>query len=310
MTSPPGAIQTWVLAARPKTLSAAAAPVLAGIGFAVADGAFRAMPALAALVGGLLIQIATNLANDYYDFVKGGDTDERLGPTRVTQSGLLPPSAVKRGMMVTLGLAFLVGIYLVSVGGWPIVVIGLLSLICAVAYTGGPFPLAYNGLGDVFVFVFFGPVAVGGTYWVQALDITPDVLLAGAGLGAFATGILVVNNLRDRQTDEKAGKRTLAVRFGDHAMVAEWIACVSFAASVILWGVFGRGWSTWALLGLLGVAVVFPTWSLVRSGPSLQGAQRKQLNPGLGGTAKGVALYGVGLGLGLILGSVLGTGSG
>src|SRR6185503_15872793 len=161
---------------------------------------FAPLPALAALAGALLIQIATNLANDYFDFVKGADTSARVGPVRVTQAGLLSPDAVKRGMIVALVAALLVGIYLVSVGGWPIVVIGLASLACAVGYTAGPFPLAYLGLGDLFVFVFFGLVAVSGTYYVQALDFSAESFLAGAAVGALSTAILVVNNLRDRTT--------------------------------------------------------------------------------------------------------------
>lgn len=291
-------VQRWLLAARPKTLSAAAAPVVAGAGFAWADDVFRLGPLVAALVGALLIQVGTNLANDYYDFVKGSDTDDRLGPVRVTQAGLLSPDAVKRGMGLTLALAFLVGVYLVWVGGWPIVAIGLASLVCAVAYTGGPFPLAYNGLGDVFVFVFFGPVAVGGTYWVQALSITPSVILGGCGLGAFATAILVVNNLRDRETDERAGKGTLAVRFGDSAMVLEYTLCLVVSAGCLGLGVLVFAWSPWTLLGALGILAVLPVLRLVRRGPSMSGVERRALNPGLGGTARGVAVYGMGIALG------------
>ena len=156
--------QAWILAARPKTLAAAAAPVIVGTGLAAAHATYRALPALAALVGALLIQIGTNLANDYYDFLRGGDTEDRVGPIRMTQAGIIPPHEVWWGMVLALSMAPLVGVYLVSVGGWPIVWIGLGSLVCAVAYTGGPYPLAYHGLGDLFVFLFFGLVAVGGTY--------------------------------------------------------------------------------------------------------------------------------------------------
>ncbi|MEE8146308.1 MAG: 1,4-dihydroxy-2-naphthoate polyprenyltransferase, partial [Longimicrobiales bacterium] len=198
----------WVQAARPKTLSAAAAPVFVGAGLAQAHGTLSPFPVVAAFAGAILIQIGTNLANDYYDFVRGGDTADRVGPVRVTQAGLIPARHVWRGMVVALLAAALVGLYLVAVGGWPIVWIGLASLFCAVAYTGGPFPLAYHGLGDPFVFVFFGLVAVGGTYWVQALTVPADVFLAGAGMGALSTAILVANNLRDLETDTLAGKRT------------------------------------------------------------------------------------------------------
>ena len=179
-------VHAWILAARPKTLTAALAPVVTGTGLAAFHGVFAPLPALAALIGAVFIQIGTNFANDYYDFMRGGDTEERVGPVRVTQAGLIPPRSVHRGMVVVLAAAVLVGVYLVFVAGWPIVWIGLASVACAVLYTGGPFPLAYHGLGDVFVFLFFGLIAVGGTYYVQALAWPPDALLAGAGLGARA----------------------------------------------------------------------------------------------------------------------------
>jgi 1,4-dihydroxy-2-naphthoate octaprenyltransferase len=168
--------QAWILAARPKTLPAAAAPVVVGTAVALSEGVFSPGPALAALLGALLIQIATNFANDVFDYKKGADTGQRLGPLRVTQAGLLTPAQVMAGMWLTFGLAVLVGVYLVWVGGWPIVVIGLLSILSGMAYTGGPFPLGYNGLGDLFVFIFFGLVAVGGTYYVQALTLSPAAI--------------------------------------------------------------------------------------------------------------------------------------
>ncbi|NNF28600.1 MAG: 1,4-dihydroxy-2-naphthoate polyprenyltransferase [Gemmatimonadetes bacterium] len=294
----PSAAGLWLLAARPKTLPAAAAPVIAGMGLAAHHQVFAAGPAAAALVGALLIQVATNLANDYFDFVKGSDTEARVGPTRVTQAGLLSPEAVKRGMIVVLGAALLNGAYLVAVGGWPILIVGLASLVCAVAYTGGPFPLAYHGLGDLFVFVFFGLVAVAGTYWVQALELVPGALLAGAGLGAFSTAILVVNNLRDRETDAAAGKRTLAVRWGDRATVAEYVVCVLVAGLVPVVGVVAFAWPAWVILALVGVFAAAPALRLVTGF-----TDRRDLNPALGGTAKGVGLYGLGMAAGFWLGS-------
>ena len=299
MTGPAevGRYRVWLLAARPKTLAAAAAPVAAGTGLAAASGRFSLLPAAAALLGALLIQVATNLANDYFDFVKGGDTPSRVGPTRVTQAGLLAAESVRIAMWVVLASAFGVGIYLVSVGGWPIVVIGLASLVCAVAYTGGPFPLAYHGLGDLFVFIFFGLVAVGGTYYVQALSLSEGAVWAGVGLGAFSTAILVVNNLRDRETDQAAGKRTLAVRIGDRATVAQYMGCLSVAAWVPIWGIAGLGWTRWALLALLGIVVAAPAARKV-----LVFQDRVALNPALGITARGVGIYGFGLGLGLWIG--------
>lgn len=292
-----GALGAWVLAARPKTLTAAAAPVLVGSGLAAHHGAFAPAPAFAALLGALLIQIATNLANDYYDFVRGGDTADRVGPVRVTQAGLIAPSAVRSAMILVLLSAFVPGAYLVSVAGWPIVAIGLVSLACAVLYTGGPFPLAYHGLGDVFVFVFFGLVAVGGTYYVQVHAWPADALLAGTGLGAFSTALLVVNNLRDIRTDSAAGKRTLAVRLGPQGTKIEYAALLALAAAVPVFGVTTRDWPPAVLAALLVTPLcASPLRAVFRH------ADPRELLPALGATARAVAVYGVLLTLGLALG--------
>ncbi|MDE2753578.1 MAG: 1,4-dihydroxy-2-naphthoate polyprenyltransferase [Gemmatimonadota bacterium] len=297
-------VQAWVLATRPRTLTAGAAPVVAGTGFAAADGVFAQLPALAALVGALLIQIATNLANDYYDFRKGSDTGERLGPVRVTQAGILPPDTVFRGMVLTLVLAFLVGVYLVWVAGWPVAVIGLVSMLMGVCYTGGPYPLSYNGLGDVFVFVFFGLVATATTYYVQAGFWSPGAILAGAGLGAMSTAMLVVNNLRDRETDGAAGKRTLAVRFGDRFTVVQYFACLAAAVAVSVVGVAAMEWSPLTLLSLAGLLPCVPAARRVLGVLEVpDGVDRRTLNPALAMTARGVAFYGAGLGLGALLGT-------
>ncbi|MFV2007064.1 MAG: 1,4-dihydroxy-2-naphthoate polyprenyltransferase [Longimicrobiales bacterium] len=294
----PGRLSAWILAIRPKTLSAAAAPVLVGTGFAAGRGVLMVLPATAALVGALLIQIATNLANDYYDFRRGGDTGQRVGPVRVTQAGLIDPSSVRNGMFVTLGLALAVGVYLVWIGGWPVAVIGLASLVCAVAYTGGPFPLAYHGLGDVFVFVFFGLVAVGGTYWVQALELPADLLLAGAGVGALNTAILVANNLRDIESDAAVGKRTLAVRIGRRGSRIQYVALVAGAFVVPPLGVALAGWPRTALLALAsGVYVIGPMSRIMTTD------EPSELIPALGGTARLVAAYGALLALGLVMGA-------
>ncbi len=289
--------RAWILASRPKTLTAAAAPVVVGTGLAAYHGVEDTLPALAALVGALLIQIATNLANDYYDFVRGSDTHERVGPVRVTQAGLLPPEVVKRGMIVTLAFAFAVGVYLVAVAGWPIVWIGLASLACAVLYTGGPYPLAYHGLGDAFVFVFFGLIAVAGTYYVQGLAWPPDALLAGAAMGALITAILVVNNLRDLDTDAKAGKRTLAVRLGRAGTRVEFVALLVAAFVVPLVGIAGFSWPrATAVTLLIAPLAVLPVRRVIRH------SDARELLPALGETSRVVALYGALLGLGLALG--------
>jgi 1,4-dihydroxy-2-naphthoate octaprenyltransferase len=285
------------MAARPKTLTAAIAPVVTGVGLAAYHDVLAWLPALAALLGAVLIQVGTNLANDYYDFVRGGDTEERVGPVRVTQAGILPPASVYRGMLVALAAAMLVGVYLVWVGGIPILVIGLASVACAVLYTGGPFPLAYHGLGDIFVFVFFGLIAVGGTYWVQGLTWPGDAVLAGVGLGALSTAILVVNNLRDLQTDEKAGKRTLAVRLGPTGTKAEYLLTLAVAAAVPPVGVVAFDWPISALAALaVAPLVVAPLRAVLRHD------HPRELLPALGETARVVALYGGLLGAGLAIG--------
>ncbi len=289
--------QAWLMAARPKTLTAAVAPVVVGTALAAHAGVLAPLPAMAALVGALLIQIGTNLANDYYDFVRGGDTADRVGPARVTQAGILAPETVKRGMWTALGAAMLVGVYLVWVGGWPIVWIGLASVACAVLYTGGPFPLAYHALGDLFVFVFFGLVAVSGTYYVQGLSWPPDVFLAGAALGALNTAILVANNMRDIQTDAKVGKRTLAVRLGTHGSKVEYVLTliVAFAVPFIGWRVYG--WPASSLVALLALPLCLtPTRRILTHSDPVE------LLPALGETARVVGVYGVLLGLGLAVG--------
>ena len=208
----------WVLASRPKTLSAAVVPVLMGTGLAIRDG--HSIPWLhfaCALAGAVLIQIATNFINDALDFEKGADTKERLGPLRVTAAGLLRPESVMRGAYLCLFLAALCGIPLIVRGGWPLLAIGVASIVAAYVYTGGPYPLAYHGLGEVFVLLFFGLVAVGGTYYVLTLQYTIDAALAGLAAGSLACVILAINNLRDLPNDEAAGKRTIAVRVGANA---------------------------------------------------------------------------------------------
>ena len=190
------------------------APVLAASALALRDGRFEWPAALGCLVFALLIQIGTNFANDYYDFMNGADTAERVGPRRAVASGLIAPATMKRVMAGVFAAAFLAGLTLLGYGGWPLLLIGVASIVCGIAYTGGPYPLGYNGLGDLFVFIFFGLVAVGATYFVQTGLVTGEVLVIGAGIGALATNILVVNNYRDVETDTKAGKRTLVVRFG------------------------------------------------------------------------------------------------
>jgi len=243
--------RTWLLAIRPRTLPVAFAPVLVGTALAAAAGEARALPATAALAGALLLQIGANLANDLFDSEKGADREDRIGPPRTMQLGLVTAAQMRRAIALAFGAALLVGLYLVAVGGWPIAVIGALSIAAGLAYTGGPFPFGYHGLGDVAVFVFFGPIAVVGTHYVQALSLSPFTIAAALPVGALATAILVVNNLRDIDTDARAGKRTLAVRIGRRATRIEFCSLL-VSAYALLPGFWLLGAvSPWVLLPLL-----------------------------------------------------------
>lgn len=211
----PSLFKSWIAATRPQTLTVAVAPVLLGAALAAEVTSLRMSLVLAALVGAIGIQIGTNLFNDYADFKKGADGEDRLGPARACASGWLNPAHVLRAVWITFAIAILAGLYLAMAGGWPIVLIGVASLVCGLAYTGGPWPLAYVGIADLFVFVFFGLVAVGGTYFVLTGGLSSAAIFGGAILGCLATAVLAVNNLRDRKGDKQAGKQTLAVRYGE-----------------------------------------------------------------------------------------------
>jgi 1,4-dihydroxy-2-naphthoate octaprenyltransferase len=291
----PSLVGSWLLAARPKTLSAASVPVLVGSACADALGGFRLGPALAALGGALLLQIGANFANDVYDYEKGADTAERLGPTRAVQAGLITAAAMKRGMAVAFALALLLGAYLTTVAGPVIVAIGIASIVSAVAYTGGPYPLGYNGLGDIFVFVFFGVVAVCGTVFVQVGHVASLPIWCSVPVGALATAILVVNNLRDHEQDARVGKRTLAVRLGSKAVIYEYglLLAVSYAVPLFLATSSARG--RFVLLPLLTLPLAR---RLMRGVISETG---RALNARLAGTAKLLLLFGVLFALGIAL---------
>ncbi len=222
-------IRLWLLAVRPRTLPAAVAPVLVGSALAQASGSFRPLPALLALAVALLLQVGVNLANDYFDGLRGVDGPDRQGPVRVTQSGLISHRRVRAAMSVVLLAAAAAGLGLVWLAGWPVLLAGLAALLAALAYSGGPWPLASHGLGDVCVFLFFGPVAVCGTFFVQALRLETPVFLAAFPVGLMITAILAVNNLRDIASDRRAGKITLAVRLGPAATRAEYLLLVAGA---------------------------------------------------------------------------------
>jgi 1,4-dihydroxy-2-naphthoate polyprenyltransferase len=233
-TAAPRAFGTWVSAARLRTLPAAVVPVVVGTACAEASGGVALGPALAALGGALAIQIGTNFANDVFDAERGADGPERIGPLRAVSAGLITAAAMKRAMIAAFSVATLLGVYLVNASGWPVVAIGIASIISGIAYTGGPWPLGYHGLGDVFVMVFFGFVAVCGTAFVQLGHVPPLAITAAVPVGALATAILVVNNIRDRDTDERAGKRTLAVRLGRRGGLVEYAALVALAYAIPL----------------------------------------------------------------------------
>jgi 1,4-dihydroxy-2-naphthoate octaprenyltransferase len=252
--APISGLRGWYLAVRPATLPAAVVPVLVGTALAVAGRHFHPLIFLATLACSLLIQIGANFANDYYDFRKGADTAERLGPTRVTQSGIFTPRQVLLATGYVFSLALLLGAYLVWVGGAPIVAIGIFSILCAIGYTGGPFPLGYHGLGDLFVFIFFGVVAVTGTFYLQTDVVSLHALLASVPVGLLCTNLLVVNNLRDIDTDRAAGKHTLAVRIGRAATRKQYMLfqLISFTIPLTLWQL-GASWDYTFWLPLMNV---------------------------------------------------------
>src|SRR5689334_5816026 len=214
-------LKLWLAAARPRTLPAAVIPVAVGTACARAAGDVAWGPALAALGGSLAIQIGTNFANDVFDAERGADGPDRIGPVRAVSAGLISAAAMKRAMIAAFAVASLFGLYLTVTVGWPIVAIGIASILAGIAYTGGPYPLGYHGLGDVFVMAFFGFVAVCGTTYAQVGFVPCLAWFSAIPVGALATAIIVVNNLRDRPTDERAGKRTLAVRLGRNGALVE-----------------------------------------------------------------------------------------
>jgi len=248
-------LSVWIAAARPRTLTAAVLPVVVGTALGYRAGRLEVPIAVATLAAAVLIQIGANLANDYYDFVSGADTASRLGPTRVTQAGLIEPNVVRNAAFGTLAMAALAGCYLVWAGGWPILAIGIASILSALAYTAGPFPLAYHGWGEAFVFVFFGLLAVNGAAYLQTRELTLLSFAVSIPIASLCTAILVVNNLRDIDADRIAGKRTMAVRFGAQLTRAEYALLVGsafLALPVLAW--IG-GWTMLLPLGALPLAL-------------------------------------------------------
>ncbi len=292
----PRAWRHWVEAARPKTLPAAVIPVMVGTALAAAHRTADLGKAAVCLVFALLVQIGTNFANDYFDFVQGADTPARVGPRRAVAAGLIAPRTMLTATWLALGAAFLVGLLLVREGGWILLPIGIVCIICALAYTGGPFPLGYNGLGDLFVYLFFGLVAVDTTFYVQAGGLAPDATSCAAAVGLLAANILVANNYRDAETDARAGKKTLVVRFGRKFAVWQYalshiVALLCPAALII----YGYRWPVLLPLVLAPWAFGLTRWLALSREPAEQIAL-------LAATAKYLAAFGVLLSAGLVLG--------
>jgi 1,4-dihydroxy-2-naphthoate octaprenyltransferase len=288
----------WLSAARPRTLGASTVPVAVGLAMAARAGSIDAIVAVVTAVCAVLLQVGANFANDYFDWKSGVDTSTRLGPVRATAAGLVRPQSMRRALILVLACALACGMYLVAAGGWPIAAIGLASVIAAVAYSAGPFPLAWYGLGELLVFLFFGVIAVSGTYYLQRGDVSVETLLACLPPSALATALLVVNNLRDIDTDRAAGKRTVAVRIDARATRIEYALLVAAAfVAVVAVAVVIEPFAAIALLAApLAVAEV----------QRLRDAQGASLNASLAGTAR---LHLV-VGALFVLGLVLGVGSG
>ena len=285
----------WLVAARPRTLPAAIAPVLVGTALAVSEDHFRALAFVAALIGSVFIQIGTNLSNDLSDARRGADTEDRLGPVRVTAGGLMPPRRVLIGTYVAFGVAVACGIYLTAEAGWEVLVIGIASIVAGVLYTGGPRPYGYEGLGEVFVFLFFGVVAVTGSYFVQTEELRWGAFVLSVPVGLLASAILVVNNVRDVDTDRRAGKRTLAVKLGRRTAIRLFAAMVVGGLLVPVGLAIANGWP-WLLLPLASAPLVpslLKTVATRRDGPALNGA--------LADTGRLLAVFSLLLAVGVVL---------
>jgi 1,4-dihydroxy-2-naphthoate polyprenyltransferase len=288
-------VKLWLVAARPRTLPAAVAPVLVGTALAGSEDTFRPLRFVCALIGSIFIQVGTNLANDYSDARRGADTEDRLGPVRVTAGGLMPPRQVLVGTYVAFGVAVAAGAYLIAVAGWQLLLVGIASIAAGVLYTGGPKPYGYEGLGELFVFLFFGVVAVVGSYFVQVEELRWEAFALSVPVGLLAAAILVVNNVRDVDTDRRAGKRTLAVKLGRTGARRLFAAMLllAFLAPIAIW--VAGGLSAWILLALLSAPLAVPLMRTVGTrtdGPSL--------NKALAGTGQLLALYSLLLAAGVL----------
>jgi len=273
----PSALRIWMMAARPRTLPAAVAPVLVGTALAATEDTFKPLTFVAAMLGALFIQVGTNLSNDYSDARRGADTEDRLGPVRVTAGGLVPPRQVLIATYVAFGAAVLAGAYLIATAGWELLLVGAASILAGVLYTGGPRPYGYEGLGEVFVFLFFGVVAVAGSYYAQTEELAWEAFVLAIPVGLLAAAILVVNNVRDLETDRRAGKRTLAVRLGRQGARGLYggMLAAAFVTAPFPWLFGADELDAWLLLPWLAIPLALPVAKIVREradGPSLNAA--------------------------------------
>ena len=289
-------LRLWLVAARPRTLPAAVAPVLVGTALARTEGEFSWLRFVCALIASVFVQVGTNLANDYSDARRGADTEDRLGPVRVTAGGLLPPRRVLIGTWVAFAIAFASGVYLTVVAGWQLLLVAVASIAAGALYTGGPRPYGYEGLGELFVFLFFGVVAVAGSYYVQTEELEWEAFALSVPVGLLAAAILVVNNVRDVDTDRRAGKRTLAVRLGRPRArrLYAGLVLLAFVAPPVVWA--AGGLTAWILLSLAALPLAPPLIRTVGTrvdGPSLNGV--------LAGTGRLLAVFSLLLAAGLLL---------
>ena len=247
----------WIIASRPKTLTAAISPVLLGTALAYSEGSFNIIIFIFIITSACLIQIGTNLSNDLFDYLKGTDNSSRLGPDRAMQAGIISKQEIIKAIFIVFSISICFGFYLALLGGWIIVLIGLLSIFCGIIYTGGPFPLAYNGLGDIFVFIFFGLVAVSGTYYLYTDNFSVNSLILGSACGCLSTGVLVVNNLRDIDNDSKCGKNTLAVFLGVKFTQMEYLLLmlISYIIPIYIAFSFGNKMSIYIVYFTLPIAI-------------------------------------------------------
>lgn len=289
-------IRGWIIASRPKTLPAAVGPILPSAALAWSEESFRLLPVVAALIVALLLQIAVNVANDYFDFIHGIDTPERVGPPRAAAGGFLSLKSMRIGMVIITALILTIGVYLIYIGGLPILFIGLAAVMSVYLYSAGPFPLSTNALGDLFVFLFFGPAAVCGTYYLQTLSLTTEIVFYSISIGLLITAIIVVNNYRDIKTDAAGGKRTMAVLLGEKLTRIEYTLLVFTAYLIPVFQVVLTGASLWILFPLLSAPFWIPLFRDMNGR-----VQGQTLNRTLAGTAGKSLIFSILLSLGILL---------